>query len=269
MNSLATGLTDKKSRKTSVHEVMKGLVNKQSIKKDSLKDQSKNRWKPFASFKRRVDRKTVMSSPSGIIRDFLPGNYSLGEIVQYEDLPPIMPVRTIVKGVQWVQGASGKPSRLIFPSSFSGQVETDIATSETLAYYGAFLAESTSENFALDGRHVLQDFTYGSNYFETWVLGEAGGAALETHNFSHLDCPLTPTRKSGYFVLAKFTDGSKTTIEITAFQVPTRHTIYTPGGVLHTNNYLKGTWRTMLADGPIDEGKIEKDGQPLRFTFKE
>merc|ERR1719228_1942192 len=39
MNSLATGLTDKRNRKSSVHEVMKGLVNKQSIRKDSLKAQ--------------------------------------------------------------------------------------------------------------------------------------------------------------------------------------------------------------------------------------
>ena len=121
-----------------------------------------------------------MSSPSGIIRDILPGNlkifvrvkylnknfegnYSASNLVQFDDLPPIKPVRTIVKGVEWVQGEAGKPSRLIFADKFSGELETDIATSETLAYYGAYLAESTSENFALDSRHVLQDFTYGKD----------------------------------------------------------------------------------------------------------
>ena len=32
------------------------------------------------------------------------------------------------------------------------------------------------------------------------------------------------------------------------FQVPTRHTLYLPGGIIHCNDYLKGTWRTMLSD---------------------
>jgi len=264
MDSLAKGI----SRKNTVKETMRDLVSRKTIMKENLGDQSKKRWKPFASFKRRVDRRTVMSSPSGIIRDILPGNYSASNLVQFDDLPPIKPVRTIVKGVEWVQGEAGKPSRLVFPDNFSGELETDIATSETLAYYGAYLAESTTENFALDSRHVLQDFTYGNDYFEQWVLQGAGGAALEHHEFSHLDCPLTPMKNSGHFVLASFTDDDKTNMEITAFQVPTRHTIYTPGGVVHTNNYLKGTWRTMLADGPINEGKIEKNGEPLRFTFK-
>lgn len=263
ITTLANGL----SRKNTVKETMKDLVSRKTIRKENLGDQSKKRWKPFASFKRRVDRKTVMSSPSGIIRDYLPGNYSTADLVKFDDLPPIKPVSTIVRGVQWIQGEDGKPSRLLLPSNFSGELETDIATSETLGYYGAFLAESTAENFTLDSRHVLQDFTYGNDYFETWVLQGAGGAALESHDFSHLDCPLTPMKKSGYFVLAKWMNDARTDIEITAFQVPTRHTIYTPGGVMHTNNYLKGTWRTMLADGPVDEGKLESKGQPFKFTF--
>ena len=66
---------------------------------------------------------------------------------------------------------------------------------------------------------VFQDFTYGNDYFETWVLQGAGGAALESHDFSHLDCPLTPMKKSGYFVLAKWMNDARTDIEITAFQV--------------------------------------------------
>jgi len=264
MTSLAKGV----SRKNTIKDTMKDLVSKKSLKTEKLEDASKKRWKPFASFKRRVDRKTVMSSPSGIIRDFLPGNYSASDLVSFDDLPPIKPVSTIVDGVKWIEGGEGKPSKLIFPDNFNGEIETDIATSETLKYYGAFLAETSAKNFSLDERHVLQDFTYGNDYFETWVLKGAGGAALEYHNFSHLDCPLTPMKKSGYFVIAKWLNDSRTKIEITAFQVPTQHTIYTPGGIMHTNNYLKGTWRTMLADGPINEGKLEKGGQPFKFAFK-
>jgi len=262
MTSLANGI----SRKNTVKDTMKDLVSRKTIRQGNLGDQEKQRWKPFASFKRRVDRKTVMSSPSGIIRDILPGSYSAANLVKFDDLPSIKPVSTIVKNVQWT-GEAGKPGKLIFPDHFTGELESDIATSETLGYYGAFLAESANENFNLDSRHVLNDFTYGNDYFESWVLKGAGGSGIEKHDFSHLDCPLTPMKKSGHFILAKWLNDDKTTIEITAFQVPTRHTIYTPGGVMHTNNYLKGTWRTMLADGPINEGKIEKGGLPLKFDI--
>jgi len=261
MTSLANGIT----RKDTVKATMKDLATRSTIRKGNLGEQEKQRWKPFASFKRRVDRRTVMSSPSGIIRDYLPGNYSAADLVKFDDLPPIQPVSTIIRGVKWIDG---NPGKLIFPDNFSGKLETDIATSETLGYYGAYLAESTSEHFNLDSRHVLNDFTYGNDYFESWVLKGAGGAGLESHDFAHLDCPLTPMKKSGHFILAKWLDDAKTSIEITAFQVPTRHTIYTPGGIMHTNNYLKGTWRTMLADGPIDEGKVEKGGKPLKFIIE-
>ena len=51
-------------------------------------------------------------------------------------------------------------------------------------------------------------------------------------------------------------------------QVPTRHTIYTPRDILHTNNYLQGTWRTMLADGKVNEGKLMRNNKMLRLNFK-
>ena len=68
---------------------------------------------------------------------------------------------------------------------------------------------------------MLQDFTYGDDYFDKWVDNPEGakGAAIEHHKFAHLDCPLTPMKSSGYFVLAKFTNDQKTIIDITAFQV--------------------------------------------------
>ena len=48
---------------------------------------------------------------------------------------------------------------------------------------------------------------------------EANGAGLEHHAFAHLDCPLTPMKSSGHFVLAKFLNEQKTIISVTAFQV--------------------------------------------------
>ena len=53
--------------------------------------------------------------------------------------------------------------------------------------------------------------------------------------------------------------------EITFTMEHPRHTVYTPGGVLHTNNYLRGTWRTMLSNGFVNEAKMEKNGKPFRF----
>ena len=95
-----TGLQDPEKMKDS----MEVLLSKESALGQSLGDQEKKRWKPFSSFKRRIDRKTVMSSPSGIFKDILPGTYDASNIVDYTDLPPIEPQKTIVKGVQWIEG---------------------------------------------------------------------------------------------------------------------------------------------------------------------
>ena len=87
---------------------------------------------------------------------------------------------------------------------------------------------------------------------------------------------------AGYYVLAKFVDDEKTEIHITAykvstyfvalipankFQVPEQNTIFTPGGVLHTNNYQKGTWRIMLSEGPVEEMKLKRGGTSFGFII--
>ena len=99
-----------------------------------------------------------------------------------------------------------------------------MASTETLHYYGAKLLQTSShERVNLESRHVLQDFTYSQDYLQSFVMREkpegGGGAALEHHDFAHLDCPLTPMEDSGHFVLAKFLNQEKTKIAITGFQV--------------------------------------------------
>jgi len=281
LNTMATGLDIKMRGGDDLRVEMNALVAKGAALDVSISSKQTERWKPFASFKRRVDRKTVMASPSGILADLLPGQYDAKTLAAYDDLPPIEPEKTIVYGVRWEEGKyeedeNGKktwitPSKLIFPNAFKGEIATDIATTETLKYYGAMLIESTQQKVDLDVRQVLQDFDYKDNYLEKWVTNPDGanGAALEHHPFAHLDCPLGPMKTSGYYMLAKWLNVEKTTIAITGFQVPTRHTVMTPKDVLHTNNYLKGTWRTMLADGFINEGKMFKAGHPISFTFKQ
>ncbi len=58
--------------------------------------------------------------------------------------------------------------------------------------------------------------------------------------FSNQDCPLDV--QNGYFVIGKFTAETETTLHLTAFRIPVHHTLYLPGGTVHSNDYLRGTW---------------------------
>ena len=70
------------------------------------------------------------------------------------------------------------------------------------------------------------------------------------------------------FVLAKFVDEEESVLHITGFHIPQRHCIFIPGGTIHINDYLKGTWRTMLSDAaPIEYVYLEQDGQQFHFDF--
>ena len=51
-----------------------------------------------------------------------------------------------------------------------------------------------------------------------------------------MDCPLE--EDSGTFLLAKWMGEDE--LHMTGFRVPVRHTLYLPGNVIHSNDYLKG-----------------------------
>ena len=92
------------------------------------------------------------------------------------------------------------------------------------------------------------------------------GAGLERHRFSHLDCPLD--YDNGTFVMGKFMDEEETVLRLTGFKIPARHCMLLPGGIVHCNDYLKGTWRTMLSDAaPIDYVYLEEDDERFHFNF--
>ena len=50
-----------------------------------------------------VCKVTVMSGQRRLVRDILPGSYPLAEVVEFSDLPPLLPIHTIVQGCYWIQ----------------------------------------------------------------------------------------------------------------------------------------------------------------------
>ncbi|XP_013385903.1 uncharacterized protein LOC106155567 [Lingula anatina] len=213
---------------------------------DQLAKYVRNRWDKFATFRRLgASGEPVMTGGHGMVADIVPGKYNLMDIACFSDLPPLIPKHTTVKGVRWASSTTpGKSGKVIFPNDFSGVIATDIATNEHLRYYGCSIADAQQEKISLLYRHGIQDFTYENKYLEDYVTSKNGGAGIEKHDFSHLDCPLD--EDSGIFVLAKFVGDDE--LHVTGFKVPVRHTVYIPGGCIHSNDYLKGTWRTMLSD---------------------
>jgi Ca2+-binding EF-hand superfamily protein len=237
-------------------EMMKGFYN--AADAQQLANYLRNRWTKFASFKRAgASGDLVMKGSHDMVADCIPGEYSLIDLACFSDLAPIKPKTTIVKGVTWHKSSvPGKSGRLIFPMDFEAKIPTSFATNETLAYYECSMADGNQLKVSLLYRHGIQDFTYENNYLDEYVLNEKalGGAGLEKHGFAHLDCPLD--EDSGFFMLGKF-EGDE--LHLTAFKIPTRHTLYVPPMTIHCNDYLKGTWRTMLSDeAEIDHVQLVK-----------
>ena len=111
------------------------LANSSQNNQESLEKHKIRIWKPFDGFTRRINQRTVMSAPSGIVQDLLPGQYKPSELIDYPDLPALEPQKTVVEGVQWIEGQEGvkdgqkcwiRPSRLVFPATFNGHIETDV-----------------------------------------------------------------------------------------------------------------------------------------------
>ena len=244
----------------------------------SVKRTASKRWKPFINFQREVQGRMAMSSKHNLVKDILPGKFKPKDLVNFRDLPALKPEYVEITGIRWVTSElTSQSGSLFFPESFLGEVPVQFATNELLSYFDVTIAESNDNEISLALRHVIQDFTYSDNYLEDYCnlskeKGGAGGAGCERHEFAHLDMPMKAD--NGVFVFIKFVDDEETCVHISGFRIPVRHTLYIPGGVIHTNDYLKGTWRTMLSDAgpPIDHVHLHKGSlqasQQFHFTFK-
>ena len=120
-------------RQQDLAETMGKLLEEGSALQESLSEPGERRWRPFSGFQRRVEGRTVMSSPEGILRDLLPGSYAASDLAQCSLL--VEPRMTVVEAVQWLEGqwteAGGQKewtrhSRLVFPEDFDGVVKTDV-----------------------------------------------------------------------------------------------------------------------------------------------
>ena len=231
-------------------------------------------WDNLKNFVREVGGEIVMRGGMNI-QHVKPGSYIGKEIANFGDLPKVKPKYVPVSGVNWLKSPNPEKNGILNFPSFPGEtfpIPVQHATSELLSYYDCTFANVCPDEMRLKAPHAIQDFTYSKNYLEKYVLlpknqrgpkghGGAGGAGLERHEFHHLDCPLD--EDSGVFVLAKFVDKEETELHISGFHIPVRHTLYIPNGVIHTNNYLKGTWCTMLSDGDIDFANFKKGEMTL------
>ena len=241
------------------------------------------RWADFVNFNRTVNMGlpsstgeddnsvSVMKGRGGVI-DVLPGTYNFDDVFTFDDLP-IIPRYTEIKGVEWVSNTTSGRGTLKFPDDFDvlTKIAVEVGTNEFVSYYGCTITNTRQDDkISLSMRHAIQDFTYSENYLQEWILNKKGndGAGLERHNFSHVDCPKESHGENGIFLLAKFIDDEETILHLTGFQIPKKHCMYIPGDVIHINDYLKGTWRTMLSDAaPIDYAYLEKDGVRFHFRF--
>ena len=233
------------------------------------------RWAGFANFNRTVsmgfdDNVSVMKSTS-VVKDVLPGTYKAGDFLEMLDVPMLKPRYTEICGVKWVRNNETGKGSLKFPPDFDicSKIEVEVGTNEFVSHYGCTIINTKQDDkMTLGMRHAIEDFRYSPNYLQEWILNKNGnnGAGIERHDFSHVDLPKDDD--NGIFLLGKFMDEEETILHLTGFRIPQRHALFIPGGTLHINDYLKGTWRTMLSDASsIDYVYLEKEDIKFHFLF--
>jgi hypothetical protein len=206
-----------------------------------------------------------------------PGTYQLSDIVLFPDVDEPVPrcAKFYVPKANWkCSGDKTSGTVKIDHNELKQPIPVEIATDLLLKFYGcSLISRNSAGQVHLYDEHVIQDFHYSKDYFKKYVTGV--GAGVETHDFAHIDCPLSPLHESGFFLLGKWEEEEgKTCLCLTMFRVPQGHALFVPGGTIHSNDYMRGAWRTMLSwtcDQPINHVtllSIEADGSLNKEYFK-
>ena len=116
-----------------------------------------------------ADGRDALVASKSSPRIISPGQMHLRDLASTDPEFARKPRSTIVEGVRWCTPKK-PPGLLVFPSSFSGEIAKDIATPETLNYYGAKFANRTGERIEVNIEHQQTDFTYAENYLFNYVL---------------------------------------------------------------------------------------------------
>lgn len=215
---------------------------------EELVEYIKSRWEQLVNYKRRGKNGEVVMYTDEQITDALPGTYDLFQLVmdQFDEKIISTPPRhAILKPVKWISAPNYVDhGQLLCPKYWNCTIPIDIGTDQNLCYYGASLASKKQQQIALLHRHATVDFIYGEDYQSNYVANKGGGFGMEMHEFHHMVCPLQDD--SGYFILGKKISADE--MHLTAFKIPKNHVLYIPPNSIHSNDYLKGKWRTMLTD---------------------
>lgn len=153
------------------------------------------------------------------------------------------PRRTRIENIHWQQMDDLDWTMVLPTDSPTIDVPVDNADDAGLGYYNCRLI-SPNDVIALSHRSIIVNFCYQDDYLERYVLGVRGGCSIEQHDFAHVDMPLDT--HSGHLVIGKI-DPVDQALELTAFKVRPLDRVYIPAQTIHTNDYLLGTWETLLS----------------------
>lgn len=153
------------------------------------------------------------------------------------------PKLTRVANVSW-QHSDGLDWTMYLPrDSPILSVPVEVADDASLGYYNCRIIRP-HDVVSLRHRSIVVDFCYQEEYFDRYVVDVCGGCSIEHHDFAHVDMPLD--KNSGYLLIGRI-DPSDQALELTAFVINPMDRVYIPAQTIHTNDYLLGTWETMLS----------------------
>ncbi len=210
-----------------------------------------------------------------------PGKYTYDPTkdAQYWSVEPTMPdaaesrrgsvqqprlVRIEMASWQWYR----KMTWTAYLASTTREISVPVhqADDATLGYYNCRILKP-GDVISLNHRSIVTDFLYRDDYFDRYVVDVVGGSLIEQHAFAHVDTPLNT--RSGHLVIGKI-DSIDQALELTAFVVKPGDSVYIPAGTIHTNDYLLGTWQTLLSSAcEFPNARLRQPGdKPLRFVIE-